>query len=180
MLEEKRRLLEEMNKLQHRYELSETVGPDYFEPGMMEYLDKYLGKYDNDNQEMIIRFEAKGTRYEGRTEILERTYTGDSIAVVREKDNPYNSNNFKLIDSKKHNLGNMPAELCNAIAPLYDAGEAEFIGSHISFVDPLSKRSRYAKQAVFFVELHIGISMEEELLRKDEAEEMFDFLDGLM
>ena len=32
------RLLEEVQKLHHRQELSKTVTEDYFEPGMMEYL----------------------------------------------------------------------------------------------------------------------------------------------
>ena len=34
------RLLEEVQKLHHRQELSQTITEDYFEPGMMEYLDQ--------------------------------------------------------------------------------------------------------------------------------------------
>ena len=47
----------------------------------------------------------------------------------------------------------MPAELGNAIAPLYNSGVLSFEHAEISFVEPISKRSRYAKQAVIFVEL---------------------------
>ena len=47
----------------------------------------------------------------------------------------------------------MPAELCNVIAPLYDAGELLFESAVVSFVEPISKRNRHAKQAVLFVEL---------------------------
>ena len=47
----------------------------------------------------------------------------------------------------------MPAELCNVVAPLYDAGSLRFDRAAVSFVEPLSKRSRHAKQAILFVEL---------------------------
>lgn len=47
----------------------------------------------------------------------------------------------------------MPAELCNVIAPLFDEGYLEIISSNASYVEPISQRSRYAKQAVLFVEI---------------------------
>ena len=40
------RFLAEMNKLNYKKELSTQVQADYFEPGMMEYLDHYAGYYD--------------------------------------------------------------------------------------------------------------------------------------
>ena len=52
----------------------------------------------------------------------------------------------------------MPAELCNAIAPLYDSGNLVFEYSRTSFVEPISKRSRHAKQAVLFVELKMVLN----------------------
>lgn len=153
MNELKERLLFEISKLHERNELSKTVGPDYFEPGMMEYLDQSEGVYDAVTGEIIIRFEAKGTRYSGRTEQIEKVKLGEKIDVVREKDNPFNSNNFVLHTSRGWDVGNMPAELCNAIAPLYDEGNLVFIEASVSFVEPISKRSRHAKQAMLFVEL---------------------------
>ena len=150
---EKELLLEEINKLEAKHELSETAAPDYFEPGMMEYLDQYLGAYDAETGGFLIRFEAKGTRYSGRTELIEKVKVGDVIQVSREPENQFNSNNFKLLTEKGEDVGNMPAELCNAIAQLYDAGELEICQAKVSFVDPISKRSRYAKQAVLFVEV---------------------------
>ena len=149
-------LLSEMNKLQKRYELSSNVGPDYFEPGMMEYLDKSYGIYNEDTKEMVLRFESRGTRYEGRTARIESIKLGDKIVVARDKENVYNSNNFVLLDERGRNLGNMSATLCNALAPLYDAGEATITDSFVSFVEPISKRSRYAKQGMLFVEIHIS------------------------
>ena len=151
--EQKEQFLGELSKLHARYELSRTVGPDYFEPGMMEYLDQSEGLYDAATGQVLLRFEVRGTRYDGRTEQIERVKPGDKIQVVREKENPFNANNFTLLTARGRNVGNMPAELCNAMAPLYDTGELVFEEAIASFVEPISRRSRHAKQAVLFVEL---------------------------
>ena len=47
----------------------------------------------------------------------------------------------------------------NAIAPLYDAGVLCFEQATVSFVEPISKRSRHAKQAVLFVELKAKLNL---------------------
>ena len=49
MQEYKTMLLAEAEKLHNKFELSKTVTQDYFEPGMMEYLDKHEGLYDQAN-----------------------------------------------------------------------------------------------------------------------------------
>lgn len=146
-------LLQEIEKLHARHELGATVSADYFEPGMMEYLSQSEGVFGEAENTVLLRFEAKGTRYEGRTEQIEKVRTGDSIQVVRDLENAFNPNNFALFTAKGKDVGNMPADLCNAIAPLYDAGVLEFRKASVSFVEPISKRSRHAKQAVLFVEL---------------------------
>ena len=56
---------------------------------------------------------------------------------------------------KYESLGNLPAELCNALAPLYDSGCATILTSTVSYIEKLRERSRYAKQGDMFVELHI-------------------------
>lgn len=155
-------LREEATKLYHRYELSESVSADYFEPGMMEYLDKSYGLFDENTGAFLLRFESKGTRYGDRTEQIENLSIGDSIIIVRDPENEYNSNNFILTTSEGKDVGNMPAELCNAIAPLYDTGLLNIAGSKVSFVEPISKRSRYAKQAILFVEMEGKIKKREE------------------
>jgi len=155
--EQRRKLLVELKKLHDRNELSKTVGPDYYEPGMMEYLDQFEGLWNEITGEIILRFEAKGTRYEGRTEQIEKVETGDSIQVIRDEQNAYNSNNFKLLTAKGKDVGNLPAELCNAIAPLYDNGDLTLETALVSYVEPISKRSRYAKQAILFVEMKCKI-----------------------
>ena len=146
-------LLQETAKLHNRLELSRTVGADWYEPGMMEYLDKSEGIWNELSRSLLLRFEARGTRYDGRTERIERVKDGDPIFVQRDPGNPYNSNNFRLLTEKGGDVGNMPAELCNAIAPLYDGGALVFTRACVSYVEPITKRSRYARQAVLFVEL---------------------------
>lgn len=157
--EQKENLLREVKKLHQRYELSKTVKPDYFEPGMMEYLDQSEGFFNPVTGEILIRFEVKGTRYEGRTEQIEKLKQRDTIQIVRDHENAYNPNNFTVLTMKGKNLGNMPAQLCNVIAPLYDSGNLIFNGAEVSFADPISRRSRHAKQAVLFVELKMNIQI---------------------
>lgn len=146
-------LLEQINKLHTRHELYGKTPPDYFEPGMMEYLDKSDGIYNAETGDVILHFESKGTRYEGRTEQIEKVRVGDQIYVVRDPENPFNHNNFRLLTAKEADVGNMPAELCNAIAPLYDNCDIVFIEASVSYVEPISKRNRHAKQATLYVML---------------------------
>ena len=151
------KLLFEIQKLHERKELSKTVDLIYFEPGMMEYLEQSEGIFDDSCGEILIRFEAKGTRYDGRTEQIEKVKLGDLIQVIRDKENPVNSNNFTLLTRRNQNVGNMPAELCNAIASLFDENKLIFNEASVSYVEPISKRSRYAKQAILFVELRAQV-----------------------
>ena len=156
--EQKEILLTEMSKLQARHELSKTMGPDFFEPGMMEYPEQSDGSWDEISGELILRFESKGNRYDGRTEQIEKVKTGDVIRITRDPENPYNPNNFRLFTERGKDVGNMPAELCNAVAPLYDEGNLVINSATVSFVDPISKRSRHAKQAILFVEMHANLT----------------------
>ena len=75
--EELNALLTEIEKLHKRNELSKTVGPDYFEPGMMENLEQFDGEYTPEAGTFLLRFEAKGTRYDGRTEQIEKVIVHD-------------------------------------------------------------------------------------------------------
>lgn len=153
-------LLCEAEKFHAKNEFSQTVTPDYYEPGMMEYLDKYDGIYDESNGTLMLRFESMGTRYEGRTEQIENIKEGEIIKVIRDAGNDYNPNNFVLMTETNKDVGNMPAALCNAIAPLFDNGKLTFKKSFVSYVEPISVRSRYAKKAVLFVEVVCKIKAE--------------------
>lgn len=101
---------------------------------------------------------SRGTRYDGRTEQIERVHPGDKLIIIREPDNRYNVNNFTITTEKGHNVGQVPAELCNVLAPIYDSDELDIISAIASFVEPITQRNRYAKQAVLFVELRAKIS----------------------
>ena len=147
------KLNSEVQKLHHRQELAGQVGPDWFEPGMMEYLDQSDGFFDPETGSLLLRFEARGTRYDGRTEVIEKVHVGDPIRIIRDAENPYNPNNFTMETEKGKNIGHMPAELCNALAPFYDEGRLTVDSAVVSYVEPISRRSRHAKQAVLFVKL---------------------------
>ena len=159
--EKKERLLTEAAKLHARNEMSKEVGPDFFEPGMMEYLEQSDGLFEDSTGELMLRFESRGTRYDGRTEQIEKVKVGDVIRITRDKENAFNSNNFLLLTEKGKDVGNMPAELCNAVAPLYDDGSLAVESAKASFVEPISARSRHAKQAILFVEAHLKLSKPE-------------------
>lgn len=146
-------LLREAEKLHLRNTLAETLQPNHYEPGNMEYLEQSDGLWDPESGRLTLRFESRGTRYDGRSEMIERLHVDDPITLQRDSQNPYNPNNFVLRTKRGEDVGNMPAELCNVVAPLYDASALHFVHASVSFVEPLSKRSRHARQAVLFVEL---------------------------
>ena len=151
----KKDLLDAIVKLQSKKELSANVGPDYYEPGNMEYLDQYLGVYDESAKIVTLRTEAKGLRYEERTPRLDYLSVGDPVQLVREPGNPFNDNNIAILSESGESLGNLSAELCNVIAPLADLGYAEMKNAYASFIERIKDRSRYAKQGVLFIEFQI-------------------------
>lgn len=122
-------------------------------------LEQSDGIWDEDTGKLVLHFESKGTRYDGRTEQIEKVKPGDVIRISRDPANPYNPNNFLLFTEKGKDVGNIPAELCNAVAPLYDAGHLMIESACVSFVDPISKRSRHAKQAILYVEMQAKMTM---------------------
>lgn len=153
MIENLEPLLFIVDKLHERHERADSTTVFDFEPGEIEYLEQSDGIYDEEKGEFILHFEAKGTRYDGRTFIIERIEKDDPVSIVRDKENAFNSNNFTILNQYGENIGNMPAEICNALAPVYDAGKIEIAESKVSFVEHITERSRYAKQAILFIEV---------------------------
>ncbi len=149
--------LDEVEKLHHRKMMAGNLPDDYFDPGEMEYLEQYEGVFDEKEKEGVLCFEVKGTQYEGRTEEIEKIKAGEPIVILRDAENPYNANNFRILSGKMRDLGNMPSDLCNAIAPLYDEGALRIVVSSVSFVEPITERSRYARKAVLFVRLSYSL-----------------------
>lgn len=151
----KEKLLNIVEQLNEKYIMSKSITEDYFEPGMMENLEQYKGEYDKENNTIILRTEVKGLRYDNRTTNLEKISIDDSVLLVREENNPYNYNNFAINSIENKSLGNLPAELCNALSPLYDLGYAKIISTTVSYIEKIKERSRYAKQGILFVEIKI-------------------------
>lgn len=82
---------EELIKLTAAYDeklaLSREVGPDHYDPGMMENLEQYKGVYDEAIKQIVIRCEPKGLRYDNRTANLEAMAVGDDVNVIRDANN---------------------------------------------------------------------------------------------
>lgn len=146
-------LLSEIEKLNSKFELSQNIPENYFEPGMMENLDQYYGKYDEGSNTVVIKTNIKGLRYEGRTIRLDDLTVGKKVKILRESFNAYNSNNFMIVTLENESLGNLSADLCNVIAPLYDRGYLTIENAIVSYIEKIQDRSRYAKQGVLFVEI---------------------------
>ena len=154
--EQKTAFLDRIREYNHKYELSQTVGPDYYEPGMMENLGQYFGSSD-DQGNYTVRVDIRGLRYENRSARLKKCNVGDELKIIRDPQNSYNANNFNVALSDGFIMGTLPADLCNAIAPLYDLGYMVIEKASISYIEQLSERSRYAKQGVMFVEMRVHL-----------------------
>lgn len=150
-------LLEQAEVFARRRACVDTMDASVFEPDMMEHPELYRGEYDEETGILTLCFEAKGTRYEGRTERLEYVREAEPLSLRRDTDNAYNPNNFLLDGDREENLGTLPAELCNALAPLYDADKVQVLSCRVSCLEPITKRSRYAKRAVMFAELRLKL-----------------------
>ena len=135
-------LLKEMEKLHRKKLLSMNLPENYFEPGEMEYLDQYDAVFFDGDSTWSISFEVKGTQYEGRTEEIERVHVGDPVIVLRDKDNLYNPNNFRIMSNKKRDEGRLQLTLAN-----------------VSFVEPISARNRYARKAVLFITVKVVMGL---------------------
>ncbi len=154
--EYKEAFLERIQEYAHKNELAKTVGPDYYEPGMMENLEQYYSA-EIDPNNYVIRVDVKGLRYELRSQRLTECHVGDSVTIERDYNNEYNSNNYNVKLSDGFHMGMLPANLCNVLAPLYDAGFLIIEEAKICYIEQLLKRSRYAKQGIMFVEMRIRI-----------------------
>ena len=146
----------EFMRLHERHESARFITPDFYDPGKMEYPEQSDCVISEDNV-VTASFELMGTRYDGRTELIELINAGDELKLIREEDNQFNPNNFTVENADGRNLGNMPAVLCNVLAPLYDAGHIQIEDMHVSFVDPVSARSRYATKGILFASLKFRI-----------------------
>ena len=106
----------------------------------------------------MFSVEVQGTQYEGRTDRIEYITQGQKIAVSREPENEYNSDNIAVLNKQGESLGNLSSNVCDALSPLLDSDLAEIKDAHVSFVTPLSKRRKNAKKAILYVELTVKLA----------------------
>lgn len=150
-------LLSAVAQIQEKKDLSGHVGADYYEPGKMENLDQYLGVYDENTKTITLRTESKGLRYEERTPRLDYRSVGDPVQLVREPTNSFNSNNIMILSDSGESLGNLSADLCNVISPLLDLGYLTIHDAHITYIERIRERSRYARQGVLFIQFQVQL-----------------------
>ena len=155
MVEYKNKIIEILNEHNARLELSKTVDSSYYNPGMMENLDQYYGQYDTDTNQAFIKTEVKGLRYDNRSYHMDDMVVGNVVDICREPTNEFNPNNFSVKNLKGESLGSLSASICDALAPLVDAGYAKIVNSKVSYMEKISERSRYAKQGILFVQFTI-------------------------
>lgn len=156
-IEEKEIYLQRLFEIAEQYHdkkiLAESIDEFAYDPGNTENLQYYDGVYDEEKCELTIKTEVKGLRYENRSVHLEDLKIGDSVIIKRDFKNQYNSNNFEIFDMNSRTLGVLPAELCNKIAPLYDAKYINIVTATAHYIEQFEERSRYSKQGVLFVTL---------------------------
>lgn len=127
---------------------------------------KTYGSYNPSKNELILSIEVVGTAYEGRTDRIENVSINDEIILLREKDNKYNTKNIAVLNKNKESLGNLSENDCEYISPLIDSNILEIKKSKVSYVEPLSKRSKNCKKALLYIE--ITMSFKEETYTNDE------------
>lgn len=140
-------------------------------------LHQFEGEFNEITNELTLIFESMGTLYEGRTENIESVNVDDPIQIVRDKKNKYNSNNFRLLTEQGKDVGNMPAEICNLLAPLYDNGELKFTSAKANYVEPLSKRGKRCRKGILFVKIQCSLVLTGQSVSQEPIEETIKVLE---
>lgn len=103
-----------------------------------------------------IRYAEKvqlvGTQFEGRAERIEHVHKGDTVMLVREPENPYDTNAID-VRSPEGSLGHIEAALTARYACLLDSGSMRCEG-RIAEVTPLSMRSAKCKKALVTIRVY--------------------------
>ena len=132
--------------LQHNTCLCHLDQPVRLAFGDNAYVDKLS---ISENGQMAFVFEAQGTAYEGRTDRIEQHNAGDVLIYSRNPRNKFDKQCIEILDDKKSNLGNVPAQLSKYISPLIDAGKVKISGS-ISSIETRTQRGSKAQKAKLY------------------------------
>ncbi len=71
---------------------------------------------------MMIKTKLAGVTYDNRQDSISRCHDCDTLELIREPDNPYDSNAIRVMDAGR-TLGYIPAAQAATLAPYMDAGE---------------------------------------------------------
>lgn len=95
----------------------------------------------------VLRFHVgvAGTFYGQRSGHIENLSPDARISLHREHKNPYDANAILVRDSDGNQLGFLPAEFAEFLAPLLDAGKE--VSVSVSNVEPQEKTGQYPKPA---------------------------------
>lgn len=107
-----------------------------------------MSSYDDKTNTAKIKTEVVGTMYEGRSQRIENISFGDSVKLVRDPDNEYDSNCISVQNLSGESLGNIETFLASNLSTYLDRGDIELCDITVSYVEPLSKRSKHAKKAL--------------------------------
>lgn len=135
------------------FEGDSGLDPSFFASFVVENSHKTNVSYNESNDEFAANIEVQGTQYEGRSQRIERINVGDTIKLVREPNNQYNSNNIAVHNASGESLGNLGADWCDILAPVIDADIIDGLSAEVADVTPLSKRGGRAKKALLFVKI---------------------------
>lgn len=81
-----------------------------------------------------------GTNYEGRANRIEHVKQGDAVRLIREPDNPYDTNAINVFNDEG-SLGHVAGIDSEILAPLLDDGTLEGV-AYVAEVTPLSKMEK--------------------------------------
>lgn len=107
----------------------------------------------------LMDIELSGTKYEGRSARIENVKVGDIVQLVREPDNPYDSNAIDVRNAAG-SLGHIPSDIAELLAKRLDSG-AVTAKAVVTEVLPKSQRGKGAKKAVLKIRLNSDATGEE-------------------
>lgn len=119
--------------------------------GDRSYVDKLSISEDG---QMTFIFAAVGTAYEGRADRIEQHNEKDVLIYHRNPHSKFDKQCIEILDSKKSNLGNVPAELSKYISPLIHAGKVK-ISDSIASIETRAQRGPKTKKAELFCSISI-------------------------
>lgn len=93
------------------------------------------------------------TGRDGRTAASEALQVGEAVSLVREPDNPYDSNAIEVFNTAGASVGYLPGPLAYEWAPLMDVGSFHVLSAKVTEVIPLSQLSPRTKNPKVDIEV---------------------------